>query len=524
VTDQPLDPAPRPLVLLVCETSGTVLAAFLAAATDPAGIIDQVAGTRGPAVHDIDRLDPARWQVRDVAADPARADADRDWWEARAQVIATALRIAANVDDDRRSAFLAVNDGLTARYGDPGYLWPAGDPHAGNPRIGHARRQAAEAAGIGIDRDWWAEQPEAMHAKVARWDFAAAAALPRRIPGASLPPADVTQARWLAALHDLHVAVCHTDGTWLDDDDVAAALRTWLTEHGVDPDAPPQVTFTFPHGTQVTVDSAGRVIPARDEAAELVARLVAADERLTPEHLLAGYKRTLAGSGLVPADPELLGALAAEHDREEAEQVAYRAHSPMTPVPPAGMTLAERARWTARYALTFQAGIIDSYPDVAFHGTPGGNVAIETRHGTHLIPLTNVGYRHSPAGLSWGGLGSGCAALAKSLLTAALGRRAICSSCAGTGRVTWIGTHGHEPYRGAAHDELVVTAQAVVSSCDACDEDGIRRLPYQRLKEQVISPLDMDAEWRLTRADVLAWLTAQDYDPAVADAAAQVTP
>lgn len=56
--------------------------------------------------------------------------ADLDWWEARANIIAAALRTAAAAEPPGSPAaqvYQAMLAGMTERYGDPGPLFPAGD-------------------------------------------------------------------------------------------------------------------------------------------------------------------------------------------------------------------------------------------------------------------------------------------------------------------------------------------------------------------------------------------------------------
>lgn len=60
--------------------------------------------------------------------------ADLDWWEARANILASALRTAAAAEPAGSPAaqvYQAMLAGMTERYGDPGPLFPAGD-HAGD--------------------------------------------------------------------------------------------------------------------------------------------------------------------------------------------------------------------------------------------------------------------------------------------------------------------------------------------------------------------------------------------------------
>jgi hypothetical protein len=183
--------------------------------------------------------------------------------------------------------------------------------------------------------------------------------------------------------------------------------------------------------------------------------------------------------------------------------------------PPAGLPMADRARWVAQYALLIQVPLM-AHPGLVFHGQPGqmpgtGNVSITTAGGGFLAPLANTGYARSPSGFGWGGgtLGSGPAALAKALLTAALGRYAACPGCAGTGRVTYAdsGDPAARPWRPE-------DGTAGAADCLACDHDGIGIPPgvYHAYAAAQVAALPEEGEWRLTRADVLAWLEHQTGD------------
>lgn len=108
--------------------------------------------------------------------------------------------------------------------------------------------------------------------------------------------------------------------------------------------------------------------------------------------------------------------------------------------------------------------------------------------------------RHSPTGFSWGYGGSGPADLARSLLIAALGDKANCDTCAGTRRIAWAETELEpRPFDLAVHPE----GDAV--KCFDCD-DGYRRLPYHAFKFHYVAAFG--DEWRMTRAEILDWLTA----------------
>ena len=201
--------------------------------------------------------------------------------------------------------------------------------------------------------------------------------------------------------------------------------------------------------------------------------------------------------------------------------------------PPTGLPLAERARWVAQYALIVQASLM-AHPSLVFHGWRGpmpgtGDVGIETAGGGVLAPLANTGYAKSPSGFGWGGgtLGSGPAALAKAMLTAALGRRAACPECAGTGRVTWTPDAqppGHRPWRPEDGGLTRGDEAVAVTNCRACDHDGIGIPPavYHKYAADVVAGLPEEGQWRMPRFVVLAWLESQHEDARLAGLARQV--
>jgi hypothetical protein len=75
-------------------------------------------------------------------------------------------------------------------------------------------------------------------------------------------------------------------------------------------------------------------------------------------------------------------------------------------------------------------------------GSPGGDHLVTVTRGGVESPLRHV-VRHSPTGFSWSYGGSGPADLALSLLVDALGHRATCRTCGGTGEVVF--GPGHRP-------------------------------------------------------------------------------
>jgi hypothetical protein len=136
--------------------------------------------------------------------------------------------------------------------------------------------------------------------------------------------------------------------------------------------------------------------------------------------------------------------------------------------------------------------------DVVYHGSGGHNVAVETPDAQFIKELANHGARHSPTGFSWGYAGSGPAALARSLLIHALGDAASCPMCNGTHIIVWS-LDAEEPRPWEA------SGGGAGEPCSACD-DGFRRLPYQDFKFEIVARWPQDAEWRVSRTEVLAWL------------------
>jgi hypothetical protein len=130
--------------------------------------------------------------------------------------------------------------------------------------------------------------------------------------------------------------------------------------------------------------------------------------------------------------------------------------------------------------------------------------------GGHLVGVLThrTGARsHSPTGFSWGYGGSGPAELARAMLIDALGDEAVCPTCRGAGMVAVEEDEtSHEilevPWTGDPDG-----APDNVMTCLDCDRDGVRRLPYQQFKWDIIARLP--DEWTIPRADVLAWWAQQ---------------
>jgi len=121
--------------------------------------------------------------------------------------------------------------------------------------------------------------------------------------------------------------------------------------------------------------------------------------------------------------------------------------------------------------------------------------------------------KHSPTGMSWGYHGSGAADLARSLLIHALGDRARCSVCAGSGEVIYDAlTDSEVPAADVDRDADVAADRfSDVLGCQYC-EDGYAVAPvlYQSFKRDVMAAMPEDG-WTLSRAEILRWVDTQPH-------------
>jgi hypothetical protein len=355
-----------------------------------------------------------------------------------------------------------------------------------------------------------------------------------------------------------------SDGTWLSGGDFIAKLGPWLEARGADPREPDERTDCHedctwpagPHTDWCITDPGGEAPVLRERQVNLAAFHVDHDGDPTADpgrariivhgdcgrtvcpldlgsdvsellDVVVAHGLDCPGQGAVTVSPDGDGGLIIDTGQVVMAAPVNRAAQPpgggpFLPgdvQPPRSWVLRERAGWTAAYALTVQVQLTGGHPGLVFHGIPGGlacDVAIELDGGTYLTTLVNpgAGYMKSPTGFGVGGLGSGCAALAHALIVAALGRWAVCTDCAGTGKTTVLVDGEDRPWQEGDDPEAVVT-------CFDCDGWGIAVSPrvYQRFKEQVISPIDAGTEWRISRARILTWLADQDADPDLAAAA-----
>lgn len=102
---------------------------------------------------------------------------------------------------------------------------------------------------------------------------------------------------------------------------------------------------------------------------------------------------------------------------------------------------------------------------------------------------------------SWGYNGSGPAELARCILIHALGERAKCTVCDGSGRVTYGPSDQALP--ATDYDEH---SRNEVVNCWECEE-GIAVLPttYQQFKFEVVARFTQGQPWSMPRDQVLAW-------------------
>lgn len=150
-------------------------------------------------------------------------------------------------------------------------------------------------------------------------------------------------------------------------------------------------------------------------------------------------------------------------------------------------------------------------PDIAseewYAGHKDGTVVIIQGLAERQLPHY---VRHSPDGFSWGYGGSGPAELARCLLIQALGDKARCGTCGGTGQIVYVGGEAMSVARAESEfevgDPTSMWNPAQVYTCMEC-EDGISVEPamYQQFKFDVVAKMTMDQPWSLPRSQVLAW-------------------
>jgi len=153
----------------------------------------------------------------------------------------------------------------------------------------------------------------------------------------------------------------------------------------------------------------------------------------------------------------------------------------------------------------------------AGHGAGPRPIVIENAAGDMLGVVNHVP-KHSPAGMGWGYAGSGPADCARSLLIAVLGDDARCEVCGGAGQIVYPIDDERpvtQPFQaGKPVDEYFAGRPVEVSSCwaDKCDE-GCTVMPsvYQAFKFQFVAT--WGPEWRISRAEILAWLATQPEWP-----------
>ena len=152
-------------------------------------------------------------------------------------------------------------------------------------------------------------------------------------------------------------------------------------------------------------------------------------------------------------------------------------------------------------ALPAATAVSDLGDATVIHGYPGDRVVLEDVDG-HLIGPLHHAVLHSPTGFAWGYGGSGPAELARCILLAVLGKEAICPTCDGSGfLVPGPGEDDEIAYDPAQH------SAEDAYRCWACDQ-GVN-LPgslYQNYKSLVVAQWPGDREFRVSVAEVRAWL------------------
>lgn len=130
------------------------------------------------------------------------------------------------------------------------------------------------------------------------------------------------------------------------------------------------------------------------------------------------------------------------------------------------------------------------YQGVVLHPDRGGEKLVIVVHESGAMERLTHHVRHSPTGIEWGYGGSGPADLARSLLIDALGDKAHCPRCGGSGK---------DP-------------EFPEEKCLDCFGERfgpIVERNYQRFKLEVISRLDRTHGWAMTQEQILEWLRKQ---------------
>ncbi|OHU47339.1 hypothetical protein BKG82_27190 [Mycobacteroides chelonae] len=134
----------------------------------------------------------------------------------------------------------------------------------------------------------------------------------------------------------------------------------------------------------------------------------------------------------------------------------------------------------------------------------GGRLVVVDVNGD-LSPLPHQS-KHSPTGMSWGYSGSGPADLARSLLIHALGDRARCATCAGSGEVVYDTVARLDIPVASRSPDADPGRYSEVLGCNECEEGcAVSRACYQRFKHDVIAGLS-ESGWSLTQNQILQWV------------------
>jgi hypothetical protein len=115
-----------------------------------------------------------------------------------------------------------------------------------------------------------------------------------------------------------------------------------------------------------------------------------------------------------------------------------------------------------------------------------------------------VSQSFSPAGMNWGYAGSGPADTVRSLLIDVLGQDAICRSCAGTGRVVYVGDDAEGIPQAEPLDPHRHPSARRGWPCE-CDE-GYRPFRFPGLWSEYV--IHWGKEWTMARHSILDWLNS----------------
>ncbi len=149
-------------------------------------------------------------------------------------------------------------------------------------------------------------------------------------------------------------------------------------------------------------------------------------------------------------------------------------------------------------------------------------ITIETPQGEAISGLPHIERSAAPGGLEWGYGGAGPRDLARSLMLHALGEAGLCHTCGGSGymrvRAEPCAPQGYvtEPYP-AGVEPLPEENRVLCGNHAGCDE-GYASVPVGAFLDDFVRtwPNGPGTQWRITRREVLAWLSARQAGSATA--------